>query len=285
MVRPDDCPGWLAVLILIGGVGPDEATVVLTERAVGLRDHPGEVSFPGGSWEHGDASPVATALREAAEETGVDPADVTPLALLPRLFIRASGFDVTAVVGYWHRPGPLATTDPAETLRVLCIPLRRLAEPARWRDYVTAGWHGPSTRLDDDALVWGYTAEVSLSPAATSDASSTVQTACAQFPDECLRVGRDAAGHPLYPPRARGLRASRQHARPGRGLRWQTSVFRPRKQLQSGRPHRYHSRRRPSGAVRDDQHLHDRDDVENRRRRTAHLAACGRKRHWPRWYR
>jgi 8-oxo-dGTP pyrophosphatase MutT (NUDIX family) len=190
MVRPDDCPGWLAplvnslrqaqprqlstndplasrlsdrqaaVLILIGGVGPDEATVVLTERAVGLRDHPGEVSFPGGSWEHGDASPVATALREAAEETGVDPTDVTPLALLPRLFIRASGFDVTAVVGYWHRPGPLAPTDPAETLRVLCIPLRRLAEPARWRDYVTAGWHGPSTRLDDDALVWGYTAEV-----------------------------------------------------------------------------------------------------------------------------
>jgi 8-oxo-dGTP pyrophosphatase MutT (NUDIX family) len=108
MVRPDDCPGWLAplvnslrqaqprqlstndplasrlsdrqaaVLILIGGVGPDEATVVLTERAVGLRDHPGEVSFPGGSWEHGDASPVATALREAAEETGVDPADITP---------------------------------------------------------------------------------------------------------------------------------------------------------------------------------------------------------------
>jgi 8-oxo-dGTP pyrophosphatase MutT (NUDIX family) len=189
-LRPNDAPDWLApllaalrqasphqlsandplasqlsdrqaaVLILIAGDGPDEATVVLTERAAGLRDHPGEVSFPGGSWEHGDASPVATALREAAEEAGVDRADVTPLALLPRLFIRASGFDVTAVVGYWRRPAPLAPTDPAETLRVLRVPLPELAQPQRWRDYVTAGWQGPSTRLDDGALLWGYTAEV-----------------------------------------------------------------------------------------------------------------------------
>jgi 8-oxo-dGTP pyrophosphatase MutT (NUDIX family) len=190
MVRPNDGPGWLAplmsalgqaqpdqlsgndppagqladrqaaVLILIGGAGPDDAAVVLTQRAAGLRDHPGEVSFPGGSWEPADTSPVATALREAAEETGVDPAGVTPLVLLPRLFIRASGFDVTAVVGYGHRPGSLMPVDSGETLRVLSVPLRELAPPDRWREYVTAGWHGPSTRLDDDALLWGYTAEV-----------------------------------------------------------------------------------------------------------------------------
>jgi 8-oxo-dGTP pyrophosphatase MutT (NUDIX family) len=134
--------------------------VVLTQRAAGLRDHPGEVSFPGGSWEPGDTSPVATALREAAEETGVDPAGVTPSVLLPRLFIRASGFDVTAVVGYWHRPGSLVPVDSGETLRVLSVPLRELAPPDRWGEYVTAGWHGPSTRLDDDALLWGYTDEV-----------------------------------------------------------------------------------------------------------------------------
>jgi len=149
-----------AVLILLAGARPDEVEVVLVERARELRDHPGEISFPGGGWEPGDTSPVDTALREAAEETGVDPTEIAPLLILPRLFIRASGFDVTAVIGYWHRPGPLAPTDPAETRRVFSTALRELAEPNRWHDYTVPGWHGPSTRLDHDALLWGYTAEV-----------------------------------------------------------------------------------------------------------------------------
>ncbi len=149
-----------AVLILLGGHGPGEVDVVLTRRASGLRDHPGEVSFPGGGWEPGDTSPVATALREAEEETGVDPAGITPLLLLPRLFIPPSGFDVTAVVGYWHRRALLAPTDVAETQEVFSIGLRDLAQPARWQDYTVPGWHGPSTRLDNDALLWGYTAEL-----------------------------------------------------------------------------------------------------------------------------
>jgi 8-oxo-dGTP pyrophosphatase MutT (NUDIX family) len=149
-----------AVLILLAGTGPERAEVVLTQRASGLRDHPGEISFPGGSWEPSDTSPVCTALREAAEETGVESAGIAPLLVLPRLFIRASGFDVTAVVGYWHQPGSFAPTDPAETQRVFTVPLRELAEPHRWHDYTVPGWHGPSTRLDHDALLWGYTAEL-----------------------------------------------------------------------------------------------------------------------------
>lgn len=190
MVRPDVAPDWLqplmaalraaqphqlstndpparevsdrqaAVLILLSGQRPDGADVVLIRRASGLRDHPGEVSFPGGGWEPGDTSPVHTALREAAEETGVDPAGVAPLLLLPRLFIPPSGFDVTAVVGYWQSPGPLAPTDLAETQEVFSIALRDIGRPERWQDYTTAGWHGPSTRLDNDALLWGYTAEL-----------------------------------------------------------------------------------------------------------------------------
>jgi 8-oxo-dGTP pyrophosphatase MutT (NUDIX family) len=149
-----------AVLILLVCPGPDRAEVVLIERSAGLRDHPGEISFPGGGWEAGDTSPVGTALREAAEETGVDPAGIAPLLLLARLFIRASGFDVTAVVGYWHRPSSLAPTDPAETQRVFTVPLRGLAEPQRWHNYTAPGWNGPSTRLDHGALLWGHTAEV-----------------------------------------------------------------------------------------------------------------------------
>ena len=149
-----------AVLILLGRAEADGAEVVLTQRAAGLRDHPGEISFPGGSWEPDDTSPVETALREAAEETGVDPARISPLLLLARLFIRASGFDVTAVLGYWHRPSPLAPTDPVETRRVFTVPLRELAQPHRWHDYTAPGWHGPSIRLDPDTFLWGYTAEV-----------------------------------------------------------------------------------------------------------------------------
>jgi 8-oxo-dGTP pyrophosphatase MutT (NUDIX family) len=192
MVRADDTPEWLwplisalrhaqpselstndppahdiayrqaAVLILLGGQGPDQADVVLTQRALGLRHHPGEVSFPGGSWEPSDSSPVDTALREAAEETGVDPTGIAPLLILPRLFISVSGFDVTAVVGYWNRPVPLTATDPAETERVFTVPLRELAQPGRWHRYTAPGWQGPSTRLDHDALLWGYTAELLL---------------------------------------------------------------------------------------------------------------------------
>jgi 8-oxo-dGTP pyrophosphatase MutT (NUDIX family) len=120
------------------------------------------VCFPGGSWEPEDTSPVATALREAVEETGVDPAGIAPLLVLPRLYISASGFDVTGVIGYWHRPTPLAPADPAETQRVFSVRLGELAQPGRWHDYTVPGWHGPSTRLDHDALLWGYTAEVLL---------------------------------------------------------------------------------------------------------------------------
>jgi 8-oxo-dGTP pyrophosphatase MutT (NUDIX family) len=145
---------------LLGGHRTTGPEVVLLRRAPGLRDHPGEAAFPGGSWEPGDASPVSTALREAAEETGVDSAGVDPLLILPRLRIGASGFDVTAVVGYWRQPSPIGPIDPAETELVLTVPLREFAQPARWRDYATASWRGPSTYLDDGTFVWGYTAEI-----------------------------------------------------------------------------------------------------------------------------
>lgn len=149
-----------AVLILLGGDGVDDVDVVLTQRATTLRDHPGEISFPGGSWEPADMSPVDTALREACEEVGVERTDIAPLLLLPRLFIPPSGFDVTGVLGYRRQRGPLTPSDNDETQRVFSVPLRELAEPQRWETYSTAGWRGPSTRLDGDALLWGYTAEV-----------------------------------------------------------------------------------------------------------------------------
>jgi 8-oxo-dGTP pyrophosphatase MutT (NUDIX family) len=149
-----------AVLVLVGGSADEEPEVVLLERARELHDHGGEVGFPGGGWEPGDASPVVTALREAQEEIGVDPAGIDPLIVLPRLAIRASGFEVTAVVGYWREPSPIGPADPAETHRVLKVNLRQIAQPNRWSTLTVPGWSGPSFSLDDATVVWGYTAEL-----------------------------------------------------------------------------------------------------------------------------
>ncbi len=65
-----------------------------------------------------DGGPVAAALREAAEEAGVDPDGVEILATLPELYIVRSGFLVMPVLGWWHTPGPVSAVDPAEVAAV-----------------------------------------------------------------------------------------------------------------------------------------------------------------------
>lgn len=80
-----------AVLVLVSADGavtdPTEADLLLTVRASTLRQHSGQVSFPGGATDPGDGGPVGTALREAQEETGLDPARVQPLTVMESLFI------------------------------------------------------------------------------------------------------------------------------------------------------------------------------------------------------
>ena len=85
-----------AVLILFGEgeAGPD---ILLTERSHDMRSHPGQVSFPGGAIDTMDADAPAAALREAVEETGLDPAGVAVFASLPDLFLPPSGFVVTPI--------------------------------------------------------------------------------------------------------------------------------------------------------------------------------------------
>ncbi len=149
-----------AVLILIATDGADGPDVLLAQRASQLRDHAGEVAFPGGARDHGDAGPPATAIREAAEETGLDPAAVEPLILLPRLHIPPSRFDVTGVLAHWRTPSPVSAIDPGETDRVMRIPFTALADPNNRIMLSTRfGWHGPAFLLDG-AVVWGYTGEI-----------------------------------------------------------------------------------------------------------------------------
>ncbi|MFV0082875.1 NUDIX domain-containing protein, partial [Staphylococcus aureus] len=87
-------------LVLFGG-DPDshglpvDADILLTQRAATLREHRGQVAFPGGSTDDGDDGPITTALREAQEETGLDPAGVEPIATLDSIFVPPSRFNVT----------------------------------------------------------------------------------------------------------------------------------------------------------------------------------------------
>lgn len=141
-----------------GNGGPTGPEVLLTERASTLRAHAGQVSFPGGAIDPRDDGPVAAALREAQEETGLDPGGVVPLAVLPELLIPPTGFLVTPVLAHWARPMPVRVVDRGETERVLRIPVAALCDP---RNRLTVrgprGHLGPAFRTAG-LLIWGFTA-------------------------------------------------------------------------------------------------------------------------------
>jgi 8-oxo-dGTP pyrophosphatase MutT (NUDIX family) len=91
--------------------------------------HSGQVGFPGGGREPGDADLTATALREAWEEVGVTPAEVTVLGKLSPLFVFASNYLVEPTVG-WTPVRPSFNPDPYEVARLLETPLATLLDPA-----------------------------------------------------------------------------------------------------------------------------------------------------------
>jgi 8-oxo-dGTP pyrophosphatase MutT (NUDIX family) len=146
-----------AVLMLFGedtAHGPD---VLLVERASTLRNHAGQVAFPGGGADPDDTDVVATALREAEEEAGVEPAGVVPLAVLPELFVPPSGFVVTPVLAHWERPVAVHAVDARETARVVRVPIAALADPDnRLRVRHPSGITGPAFTVAG-LLVWGFT--------------------------------------------------------------------------------------------------------------------------------
>lgn len=134
--------------------------VLVVERATTLRTHAGQVAFPGGASDDADPGPAATALREANEEAGVDPASVTVVAQLPQLWIPVSDFVVTPVLAWWHAPHPVRPRDPAEVSRVARLPVATLVDPAnRLQVRHPSGYVGPAFQVDG-MLVWGFTAGV-----------------------------------------------------------------------------------------------------------------------------
>ncbi|MBB4852907.1 8-oxo-dGTP pyrophosphatase MutT (NUDIX family) [Mycobacteroides chelonae] len=159
-----------AVLILLSGTAhpvrlglPDDASVLLVRRAETLRRGPREIAFPGGFAEPGDRSPVATALREAREEVGLDPVAVQPIAVLDSSALMPFPYLVTPVIANWSAVTPTKAVDPGETAEVLHVPLARLIDPTnrtaiRWRG-LGSRWAVPVFEVDE-VVIWGFTAWV-----------------------------------------------------------------------------------------------------------------------------
>jgi 8-oxo-dGTP pyrophosphatase MutT (NUDIX family) len=158
LLRPPADGGRPAAVLILFGEGSHGPDLLLIERAADLRKHPGQPAFPGGAIDAADGGPVRAALREAAEETGLDPAGVRILAVMPELYIPRSDFRVTPVVGWWHTPVPVRPGDPAEIAAVLRIPIADLAAPAnRLMIRYPGGEAGYAFRVAG-LTVWGFTA-------------------------------------------------------------------------------------------------------------------------------
>lgn len=151
---PDDSGRQSAVLMLFGD-GPD---VLLIQRAADMRSHAGQPAFPGGAVDPEDDGPVAAALREAQEETGLDPAGVEVIHELPQLWLPPSNYVVTPVLAYWRTPSPVSAMDPAEVESVHRVPLADLTDPGnRVKVRHPSGYIGNGFRVQG-MLVWGFTA-------------------------------------------------------------------------------------------------------------------------------
>ncbi len=137
----------------------DEVHVLLTQRTAHLKDHPSQISFPGGRVEGADENRVETALREAEEEIGLARERVAILGTLPD-YDMPSGFRISPVIG-WIEPPFTMKLDPFEVDSAFEVPLSFLLDPAnhqyrsyefngRSRDYLAMPYQG--------RYIWGATA-------------------------------------------------------------------------------------------------------------------------------
>lgn len=144
------------VPIVLHAGGP---TVLLTQRTAHLRDHAGQISFPGGRIEPDDPSVVHAALRETQEEVGLAPQYVEIIGYLPE-YRTSTGFSVTPVVAFVTPPFSLQP-DPFEVAEVFEVPLAFLADPANHQQH-EVHWRGRLRKYYampyGDYFIWGATA-------------------------------------------------------------------------------------------------------------------------------
>lgn len=147
--------------VLVPIVRRPEPGLLLTQRSLTLRKHPGEVAFPGGSVDKSDASLIATALRETYEEIAIPPQAVEVIGRLPSID-SVTGFRVTPIVGIISPDTPLLASQD-EVAAIFEMPLEQALATARYhpldiqrRDIphrVWLSWY-------EDYFVWGMTASI-----------------------------------------------------------------------------------------------------------------------------
>lgn len=162
-------PALAAVLLPL--VMRDELTLLLTQRALKLRSHSGQVAFPGGRTDACDVDAVDTALREAHEEIGLPRTHVEVLGTLPT-YVTGSAFIITPVVAL-VKPGLVLRPNPGEVADIFEVPLGYLMNPAHHRrhemefDGVIRQWlsmpytdpqDAYESRLSQERYIWGATA-------------------------------------------------------------------------------------------------------------------------------
>lgn len=153
--------GGAQAAVLIPLVNRPEPTLLLTQRALHLRHHPGQIAFPGGRAEAQDRSPICTALREAQEETGLPPANAKIWGCLPALST-VSGYQVTPVVALIEPPFTLSA-DHNEVAGIFEIPLAALMNPHHyqalrfWRKHKLHTVYAISVQKK---FIWGATAAI-----------------------------------------------------------------------------------------------------------------------------
>jgi 8-oxo-dGTP pyrophosphatase MutT (NUDIX family) len=147
--------------VLVGIVDHPEPTVLLTQRAAHLPDHPGQVSFPGGKIDKNDASPLDSALREAEEEIGLDRTHVEPLGYLD-LYMTTLGYRIVPVIAR-VKPGFALTLNTGEVDATFEVPLAYLMDLNNVERH-SRDWQGMTRHYYaitfGERYIWGVTAGI-----------------------------------------------------------------------------------------------------------------------------
>jgi 8-oxo-dGTP pyrophosphatase MutT (NUDIX family) len=147
--------------VLVPIVDHPEPTVLLTQRTKDLSDHPGQISFPGGKIDKGDADPLASALREAEEEIGLDKAHVEPLGYLD-LYMTTLGYRIVPVLAR-VKPGFTLKLNTSEVDNVFEVPLAFLMDQANVLRHAR-DWQGLTRHYYaitfGERYIWGVTAGI-----------------------------------------------------------------------------------------------------------------------------
>lgn len=154
----------LAAVLVPLVVRSNRWTVLLTRRTDHLHHHPGQISFPGGRVERADRSPIETALRETAEEIGLQGRHIELLGALPD-YLTGTGFCVTPVVGLVRPPFEL-TLDAFEVAEAFEVPLSHFLDPANHQRH-SMEYQGQIRHFHampyNDYYIWGATAGIIMS--------------------------------------------------------------------------------------------------------------------------